>query len=207
MKDRYIAVVLILLLLLLSVVGIAVLAKKSADSRREAQEVQKKEELYNEFLEKDVTVYWIGSFPEELSAVSSKVIVPEEVTADTMPMKSPDFHMVEYDPEGNKIAERIPVEYTHFLYIVIDHMELTDERYELIRECVKDNGVRVIVLGSDAIYPFRKYLMLPHLAYSAEDSLAYSLKGGSASHVINADEKDRNTALIEYLIGDMNNGD
>ena len=52
MKDRYIAVVLILLLLLLSVVGIAVLAKKSADSRREAQEVQKKEELYNELFDR-----------------------------------------------------------------------------------------------------------------------------------------------------------
>ena len=114
--------------------------------------------------------------------------------------------MVEYDPDGNKIAEKIPVDYTDYLYIVIDHMELTDERYELVRECVKDNGVRVIVLGSDAIYPFRKYLMLPNMAYDTEDSLAYSLTGGSASHVIDMNAKDRNAALVEYLIGDMDNG-
>ena len=206
MKDRYIAVVLILLLLLLSVVGIAVLAKKSADSRKEAQVEQQKQELYNQFLDKDVTVYWIGEFPSELEAISPKVIVPEEVTAETMPMKSPDFHMVEYDPDGNKIAEKIPVDYTDYLYIIINHIELTDERYEIIRECVKDNGVRVLVLGSDAIYPFREYLMLPYLTYDTEDSLAYSLKGGSASHVLNFDSKDRNTELVEYLMGDMDNG-
>lgn len=207
MKDRYIAVVLILLLLLLSVVGIALLSKKTADSRRAAAEEQKKQELYDRFLEKDVTLYWIGDLPKELEAISSKIIVAEEITTDTMPMKSPDFHMVEYDKDGNKVFEKIPVEYTDHLYIVISHTVLTAERYDIIRECIKDNGVRVIVLGSDAIYPFREHLILPYMSYEEEDSLAYSLKDGSASHVISQDSEDKNRALVEYLLGDMDNAD
>ena len=101
MKDRYIAVVIILLIILFSVIGLALMAKKVAVTSSEARESQQVEERYMKFLENDVTLYWIGDYPAELERVSEKVVKCSEATRDNMPLKSPEFHTIRKDENGN----------------------------------------------------------------------------------------------------------
>lgn len=203
MKDRYIAVVIIFLIILFSVIGLALMAKKVAVTSSEARESQQVEERYMKFLENDVTLYWIGDYPAELERVSEKVVKCSEATRDNMPLKSPEFHTIRKDENGNVIEERIPVTYTEHLYIVINSKVLTDEEYAVIRECFIDNGVKTIIIGQDAIQSFRDFLILPKQKFAEGEMMAYSLPAGSSRFGDGSENGDTSLVLINYLIEDM----
>ena len=201
MKDRYLAVVIILLLLLFAVVGVALMSKKIGDQKKTERDEQAYMELCSKLNECDVTFYWIGDFPAQLSSVRSKCIFPGEITEETMPMVSPGTHIVERDPEGNIVKELIPVEYTQHLYIIINKRVLSEEEYGVIRECVRDNGVRTLIFGKDAINAFRNFLILIPMDYKENDSMSFSMAEGAASYVIK--DCTDNGEVITYLLGDM----
>ena len=207
MKDRYIAVIIILVITLLSVVGLAVMAKNVAVNNAAAREKKIEEEKYAVLLEKDASIYWLGDYPEELSAVSSKVIPVTEATRDNMPLKSPEFHTVRMDENGNVIDEKVPVTYPEHLYIVINNKVLTDEEYGIIRECFMDNGVKTVIIGQDAIQSFRDFLILPKQTFEPGEMMAYSLPAGSSRFGDGSENGDTYAALIDYLLEDMNDGD
>ena len=207
MNNKYVSVVVILVIFGLGIVGLSFMAK-SISSTKISQELDAKLDDVSAVLsECDIRIYWIGDYPEELSKISSVVVRPDAVNEDTMPMKSPEFHTVEKDKDGNIIKERIPVEYPSFLYIVINRKVLTDEEYKTVRDCVADNGVNLIVIGGTAIDAMRNYLMLPKLQYTADDNMFYSLKDGSESHIYEYDKNARKNAvsLIEYIVGRTEN--
>ena len=207
MKDRYIAVVLLLLLLLLAVVGVALLSKNIRDTRKAQLEEQKIADACGKLNECDVTIYWIGEYPDSLKGIMPKVRICDEVNTDTMPMKSPEFHSIRYDKDGNKLEEWIPVDYTDFLYIVINKKVLSDDEYSVIRECIVDNDVKAVIMGRDAIEAWRGFLILPKADYTENDTMEYSMNKGYDSHVFgdgtDFGEGTREIDLIEYLLGDM----
>ena len=75
MKDRYLAVVIILLLLLFAVVGVALMSKKIGDQRKTERDEQAYAELCSKLNECDVTIYWIGDFPQQLSIRLQKFVI------------------------------------------------------------------------------------------------------------------------------------
>ncbi|SCW31711.1 hypothetical protein SAMN02910456_00506 [Ruminococcaceae bacterium YRB3002] len=201
MKDRYIAVVIILLILLVSVVGLSLMTRNIAGSMNKKAEEELFASSCSELMERDVTIYWIGSFPDELSPISGKVIRVDSVSEETMPVKSPEFHTIERDPDGNIVRERIPVEYAANLYIVINRAILSEEQYSVIRDCVKDNGVKTVVIGRSAIKSYRDFLMLPVMSYTEDDNMVYSLDGGSVSHALG--EGSTPSGIVDYLLKDI----
>ena len=201
MKDRYLAVVIILLLLLFAVVGVALMSKKIGDQKKTERDEQAYAELCSKLNGCDVTIYWIGDFPQQLSSVRSKCVFPEVITEETMPMVSPGTHIVERDPDGNIVKELIPVEYTEHLYIIINKRVLTEDEYSVIRDCIRDNGVRALVFGRDAVNAFRNFLILIPMEYKENDSMAFSMDEGAASYIIK-DCTDY-SEMITYLLGDM----
>ncbi|MCR5060978.1 MAG: hypothetical protein K6A80_08125 [Saccharofermentans sp.] len=203
MKDRYFAVLIILLIILFSVIGLSLMAKKIAVTGADARESQAVQERYNKFLENDVTLYWIGDYPEELGIISEKVVLCEGATRDNMPLKSPEFHTIRKDETGNVIEERVPVTYAEHLYIVINGKVLTDEEYAVIRECFMDNGVKTVIMGQDAIQSFRDFLILPKQKFAEGEMMAYSLPAGSARFGDGSENGDSSLTLINYLIDDI----
>ncbi len=203
--TKYVAYIVVLLIMLFSIIGLSILSRNFAIARNNKNIENETAELYAEFNTKDISLYWIGTFPEELSAIASKVIFPSAVNESDMPVKSPEFHSIERDPDGNIVNERTPVSYAENLYIVINGAVLSESQYAVIRSCIVDNGVKIIVLGDNAIKNFRDYLILPALNYNANDSMEYSMSDGSVSHVLGQDIDFNATPsiLVRHIMGEI----
>ena len=201
-----------MLLLLFCVVGLALMSKNLSEKKATQQAEQKLTDACNEFNTRDVTLYWIGDYPDELAGIKEKVIYPEYITEEYMPVASPETHMVVRDADGNIVKEYRPVEYTKYIYIIINGATLSEDEYNVIRDCIKDNGVRTVVLGRNAINSFRDHLLMPVMDYTENDSMSYSLEAGPASHLFSDDSPfgsgTRTIDFINYMLGDMlENGD
>ena len=81
---------------------------KEMASRAEQKEVDSQISLLTNL---DLTIYWIGDVPSELSALSPvmSVISPGSVNSDNMPIKSSSFHVVDYNQNGDVTGEAVPL--------------------------------------------------------------------------------------------------
>lgn len=127
----------------------------------------------------DLTVYWIGGFPAELEKLreSTKVIMPEEITKENMPIKSSSFHITVTDEDGNK-QEILPRKYSEYMIIVITTGEgFSDDAKEVLRDCIVYNGVPVLCIGEDACEMIGT-LLIHGSGYSKDFSIFYKLNEG-----------------------------
>ncbi|MBP5262300.1 MAG: hypothetical protein J6Z43_09260 [Clostridiales bacterium] len=202
-SSKYAAYIIVLIILLMSIAALSVLARNFTMAKKTHANQQEITDLYASFCQKDIALYWIGTFPEELNAISSKVIFPAEVSEGDMPVKSPEFHTVEKDPNGNIVEERIPVDYPANLYIIVNRSVLSDDQYSLIRQCVVDNGVNAIFIGSNAIEGFRDFLIMPAKTYSDGDIMEYSFADDRAVFGDSTDIGDIPSELVRHIMGEL----
>lgn len=175
--------------------------------------VKKEDELLRDSLRQvallnDLTIYWIGDVPEDMTYLNGRILKVEAGTLsrENMPMKSPDFHTIDYDENGNVVNENIPVKYTSDLIIIINQdVNLTDKDFECISDCVINNEVPLLVIGGDAIKNVKTHFMQSTMGYETMDSYLYSLKEGQASHVLNNEEllkggKRYSIEILRYIL-------
>ena len=201
--SRYTTYVVVLVVLLTSIVGLAIFSRSFMSAKVKRAQQEENDQLCSQLCDKDVSLYWIGSIPDELSSVMSKIVIPESITSEFLPVKSPEFHITERDPDGNIVSERVPVEYPSKLYIVINRTVLSDEQYSAVRDCIVENGVTALVIGSDAIDGFRDFMIMPVKLYSDNDILEYSFEDGKAEFTDNKDVGGTPFELIRFLLEDM----
>ena len=127
----------------------------------------------------DLTVYWIGGFPSELEKLRQKtnVIMPENISKDTMPVKSSSFRITITDDSG-KTQEIVPRKYSEYMLIVLTTAEgITDEAKEILRDCIVYNGVPVLCIGSDACQLVGT-ILIHGSGYDKDHTLFYKLNDG-----------------------------
>ncbi len=142
-------------------------------------------------------IYWIGDVPEGLERIGDKlaVVAPGDVSEDTMPIPWGDMHFTRYNEDGVPLEEIEPRDYApHMLIVVNNGSELTEDQYEILRQCTVDNEVPVLLLG-DSIAPFREMMLLYVDTYSEDDSMLFVSASGAEDGVINIDGARTDKAL------------
>jgi len=127
----------------------------------------------------DLTVYWIGGFPSELEKLREKttIIMPEEISRETMPVKSSSFR-IEIKEKSGTTSEIVPRKYSEYMMIVLASTEgITDEAKDILRDCIVYNRVPILCIGSDACQ-FVGTILIHGSGYEKNHTLYYKLNDG-----------------------------
>ena len=126
-----------------------------------------------------LTVYWIGGFPSELEKLrqNTNVIMPEDISRETMPVKSSTFR-IEIKEKSGTTKEIVPRKYSEYMLIVLTSTEgITEEAKEILRDCIVYNGVPILCVGSDACQ-FVGTILIHGSGYDKDHTLYYKLNEG-----------------------------
>lgn len=147
-------------------------------------------------------IYWIGECPEYLTAIGDRLTIldAESVNEETMPIPWVDNHTVIYDRDGEIIQEIFPRDYAdHMLIVVRNGVGLTTEQYEIIRTCVSDNGVDMLLMG-DNISPYREILCQAPGMYEEYDTYLYSDNLGLGINVVDQATQEDSREFTKYIL-------
>ncbi|MBO4449652.1 MAG: hypothetical protein J5777_03625 [Clostridiales bacterium] len=141
----------------------------------------------------DITIYWIGDVPEELEPLKAKmkVLKPEEVNGDNMPIKFTTFRISvkeKKSPDDKTADEKVtePRQYSDYMLIVINTAEgFNDSSKEILRNCIVDNGVPVLCIGGKAC-DMVGTILIHGAGYSSYYSMFYKLHEGYDEPFLNA---------------------
>lgn len=177
--------------------------KKQASANALKQLTESAEELSK----RDITIYWAGEFPEEMSPLKEKTVMltPGKITEDIMPVATHYAGLIEYDKDGNVVSQVRQTDYTDDLLIVINFAEgLTESDIEVIRQCVASNNVAIAIFGKDQIENIRKAMYKVTGQYSEHDSVFFVFGEGFSYHIIDEKVAEEHSvgfyqALLDYL--------
>lgn len=137
--------------------------------------------------ESDITIYWIGELPQELEHLSPvvKVISPENITRETVPVRGPAFHIEEYTPEGLLVNEEIPKEYSaHMLIVLTGNPEISDDGKAALLDAISKNGVPALAIGDEASEVLGDVLSYRRFKRGPGSSLYYCLGAGYTENLL-----------------------
>ena len=135
----------------------------------------------------DLTIYWIGEVPAELEHLKPviNVIPPETASEENLPVQVFEFHVTEYDSEGNFVSESHPREYPRYMLIVLyGDFVLSDSGREALLNSISKNGVPVIAIGNEAATYLGKILNRVRYHEGPGSSLYYCLGKGYKENLI-----------------------
>ncbi|MBO4460362.1 MAG: hypothetical protein J5778_06880 [Clostridiales bacterium] len=158
--------------------------------------------------ERDITIYWLGEFPAELSPLQEKTVIvtPGSATSDVMPVKASSVSLIEYDKRGQVVSQVNARTYTSDLLIVINKVTtLTEDDIEVIRQCITANDVPIVIMGKDPIVNIRKAMYKITGSYDQYDSVFYVFDEGFDEHIIDNKITEEGgvayyRALTDYLL-------
>ena len=139
----------------------------------------------------DLTIYWIGDVPAELEHLMPVITVvpPEQASEETLPIKVFQYHVTEYDTDGNYVSEEHPREYPeHMLIVITGNPALSDSGKAALLDSISKNGVPVIALGDGAADFLAKLLMRVRYTEGPGSSLYYCLGKGYKENLIPEDK-------------------
>lgn len=137
--------------------------------------------------ESDITIYWIGELPQELEHLSPvvKVISPENITRETVPVRGPAFHIEEYTPEGLLVNEEIPKEYSaHMLIVFTGNPVISDDGKAALLDAISKNGVPALAIGDEASEVLGDVLSYRRFKRGPGSSLYYCLGAGYTENLL-----------------------
>lgn len=135
----------------------------------------------------DLTIYWIGDVPAELEHLKPviNVVPPETASEENLPVQVFEFHVTEYDSEGNFVSESHPREYPRYMLIVLyGDFVLSDSGREALLNSISKNGVPVIAIGNEAATYLGKILNRVRYHEGPGSSLYYCLGKGYKENLI-----------------------
>lgn len=187
-KGRLVVVLVIAAICLIAIPGVWLLGSRRNSSMyaRLDEFNQSKAELAGH----DLQIYWIGEYPAELSGLEqvTSVIAPGDLTEDNMPIKVPEFHFTTYNQDGNKTSENVPRKYAGDLLIVIYNVSfLEQEDLDILKNCISENEVPVLAIGSDSVSLVRNMLMYSR-DLNGSTSFYYRLGEGYVNNPLDADK-------------------
>ena len=159
--------------------------RQGAIDRRDALE-----DRLEVILETDITIYWIGEPPAELSVLSPviQVVSAESANEENLPVKGPAFHTIEYNEDGQIISEDIPKDYPRYMFIVISGTpNMSDRGKAALLDAVSKNGVPVLAIGDAASETLCEVLCYTRIHKGEGSSLYYCLGAGYKENPIPAD--------------------
>ncbi len=173
-------------------VFVAILFGSSAKRQGAINRVTNINDSLDTIAEQDIRIYWIGDRPaaefEHLYPVIS-VVSPDQVSKETLPVKSPEFHTMEYNSDGELVSEAIPVEYPRYMFIVITgNPDLSDQAKEALLDAISRNGVPVIAIGGESSDFLGSLLSYRMLRKGPDSSLYYCLGTGYRENPIPEDK-------------------
>ena len=139
----------------------------------------------------DLTIYWIGDVPAELEHLMPVItaVPPEQASEETRPIKVFQYHVTEYDTDGNYVSEEHPREYPeHMLIVITGNPALSDSGKAALLDSISKNGVPVIALGDGAADFLAKLLMRVRYKEGPGSSLYYCLGKGYKENLISEDK-------------------
>ena len=176
------------------------------------------ESKFDEILKYDITIYWIGDLPADLQYLSSviQVIPPESVSSSNLPVKSPSFHVEEYNELGELVDEEVPIEYSRYMLIVLcggdggesgassgnggesaassgasgasqGALAISEDGREALLNSVAQNGVPVLAIGDDAADLLCDVLSYHRYKNGTGSSLYYCLGAGYTQNPLSED--------------------
>ena len=156
---------------------------------------------------RDITLYWAGEFPEELSPLKEKTVLltPGKITEDIMPVATHYAGLIEYDRDGNVVNQVKQTDYTDDLLIVINFADgLTESDIEVIRQCITSNNVAIAIFGKEQIENIRKAMYKVTGQFTEHDSVFFALGDGFSYHIIDEKVAEEHSvgfyqALLDYL--------
>lgn len=164
-----------------------ILLNNSSQKQNSAREKKHLTETLELIAGRDITIYWAGDFPEELSPLKDKTVLltPGKITEDKMPVKSTNISFTEYNQAGEIVSSTEPRTYTKDLLIVIDQTEdLTPSDIEVIRQCLALNNVPAVIVGKKPVVEIREAMYIITGTFDDYDSVFYSFNKGFEEHVI-----------------------
>ena len=161
---------------------VAILFGSSAKRQGAINRINNINNSFDAIAEQDMRIYWIGEQPtaefEHLYPVIS-LVASDQISKETLPVKSPEFHIVEHNSDGGVVSEAIPVEYPRYMLIVITgNPDLSDEAKEVLLDAISRNGVPVLAVGGEASDFLGNLLLYRMLNKGPNSSLYYCLGTG-----------------------------
>lgn len=132
-------------------------------------------------LDTDITIYWIGEPPAELNVLFPviQIVSSESANEETLPVKGPAFHTIEYNEDGQIVSEDIPKDYPRYMIIVISGTpNLSDRGKEALLDAISQNGVPVLAIGDAASETLCDVLCYTRVHKGEGSSLYYCLGAG-----------------------------
>ncbi len=214
MNARNYSVIVIILLLVAAIVGfLAFKVNRMSDGLRDFYEEKTTADLASELNNYDYHIYIIGELPEYLEAISSHVTVltPALANYNNLPVNEGNSTMTVYNPDGDVVAHREQRNYASNMLIMINTTEeISDDSWEIIRNCTVDNHVPVLLIGDSSINAFREHMILVRKDYNESSSMLFEYTRNPIDNPIDPaiagrGGRDYANALIEFFISRIEN--
>lgn len=174
-KSSFIVVLVIFFIMAFAFIGLFI-NRMAGESQRIEHDTEVSEAIAKA-ADYNFHIYWIGECPSELMAIGDKITVLDssKVNEDNMPIVWTDIPYKVYNSDGTVLMEVEPRDYAdHMLIVIRSGVNLTREQYEIIRNCVVENDVSMLILG-DSINGFREVMLQSPSIYSDNDNVLYSI--------------------------------
>jgi len=214
MNTRNYAVIVIILLLVAAVVGfLAFKVNSMSDGIKAAYEEKATADLAEQLNLNDYQIYWIGEVPEYLELISDHITVLTvgQANYNTLPVNEGNTSMTVYDQDGNVLSSREQRDYADNMLIVINtNDEISEEKWDIIRNCTVDNRVPVLLIGNSSIDAFREYMILIGRDTNAYSSMLFEFSRTPVDDpvdpaVIEAGGRGYANALMEFFLSRIDN--
>ena len=189
-RKTFMVFPLIVFCIMFAFLAIIMLNNNSLKKMASADKIKQLKESCELIAKRDITIYWAGEFPKEMSALKDKTVLlsPGKMTSDIMPVKTLSMTSIEYDKDGRVISASYHRDYTDDLMIVVNQETgLTESDIEIIRQCITANNVPILIIGKGPITEIRKAMYKIYGSFDENDSLFYTFDGGFEEHIIGTD--------------------
>lgn len=214
MNARNYSVVAVILLIVAAIVGfLAFKVNTMSDGIKAFYEEKKTSDLALSLNERDYEIYWIGTLPQYMDMISENVtlLTVNQASFNTLPVIEGNSELTVYDKNGNVIQHREKRDYASSMLIVINtNEEIPDEKWDVIRNCVVNNHVPLLLIGDNNIYSFREYMIMLDKTYEASSTMFFEFSSEALDNpidpsIVEAGGRDYANSLLEFFISVIDN--
>ena len=204
-RKSIVAFIPILAILAIAIVFLSVFFNGLSAKKNDKTTTQEAQDLLKSMDDGSLMVYWIGDCPSIMMSLGESIQVVNigNINDDTMPVNRTNYHIIQYNQQGDIVDEMIPrVDRDKTIIVINKEFHFSNEELEVIQNCIVQNNVPVLAIGSGAIKVLRYRLLMPQLEYSENDTFFYSVGINTQSHVI--DESLVKEGKAEFAIAIAN---
>lgn len=203
-------IIIIVAIIVLTGLACILILSKAGNVGVEAVNEKKITELCTQLSEQDVGIYVIGDMPYGLDRLGDKVtaVAPDSISGDNMPIWVSDIHSTFTDNHGLQLSESVPRDYPEHMIILVNlpqGTDMTDDGWQIVRDCAVENNVPVLLAGKDNINRFRTFLLEASKVCGDNDTMLFVSPDTWTMNPFEAAEdttgKRFTVSFLEYMLG------